>query len=364
MQYRRYATSFVRYRTWPDRLVESLPIPTIVSLALCAALFFGAGASVALPFGFFGSYVGTLAVYLGGVGFALVVGTIHWASRHVHGAYEQLRPIFMVDDDTYFNLTSKWFGRFGKLWLAVFFSLPFLVIMPSGIYFAYETTPNFRRKYQLESLRPMSFTADWYTAEHRRAAIAILFVLGTIIAITLGTATQLLFLNLRFLRAIRRLPVIPVPALVRARLRRVVDLYVGTAFAWTGGVTLFAVAFYGTYDITSIAVIIFLFLVGIATFSVPQLLLRRFITDSHDRLCTMGLAWLHGRLGIEVYERDPADQRIVAALTDNLSDLAQLMDRPKTWIYDSQDVVLVIVGQLVAFLAVFAQGVLAKLVSR
>ena len=353
MDYRRYGTAHKSFRCWPDVLIERIPVPEPLGVLMCGALFFLAGAVIAVPDGFFGHYSRTPAVYIGCAGFALTLGIIHWASSRVHNTYEQLRPIFCINDHVYAIFLTKWLQRLSQDWKSVLFGgalYPFVVLAVGAAY----APADFRSQYHLESVRPSTFTDAWYFPEYRTSAVAILLVLGALVGLALGTGIRLLLMNYWLLLELRMLPVIPVPTLVRARLRRMADLYVGTALSWSIGVMLFGVLFYGHYDAFSFTLILVLFIFGAATFGLPQLLCRHFILNSYDRLCAIGIAWLYRRLGVTVDEREPIEARTEAFSADHLADLSQLTDRPKTWIYDGQDVLLWVITQIATFLTVFA----------
>jgi len=323
-----------------------------LSLSLVAVFSFCAGAVVAVPFGFFSHYSETPAVYLGCMGVPLVIGAIHWGSSRAHSDYEQLRPIFTIEDDAYRRLITEWFGRFRDVTGTVLASLGMFALITTALIAAYITTDRTRRRLHLEALRPRLFSAIWYSHNFKVSGFLILLLWGLLVSITLATGLRLLVLNIGFMLRLRRLPVIPMPTIVRARLRRIMDLYVGATLTWSAGVALFGILFYQRYDIFSGGILITLFLIGLLTFLAPQVVCRRYIIQSYERLCAIGLVQLYAQLGLQLAERDSIDPLPASNLADNLSDLSQLMNRPKTWVYDSQAVILWVASQVIALLAI------------
>ena len=356
----RYGTSYHKFRSWPDIAVDATKLPLFWALLLWAIIFFLVGAVVALPFGFLRYYAATPAVYLGCVGFALTLGGLHWGSQRIHSAYERLRPIFLVDDDKYAWYTSTAFRRMSRGGPTLVSSLCVYMWAIVSVYAAYFVPPGIRAKYHIESIRPPTFNRSWFEPSHRFAAIAVLLALGAVMSYILGTAIRFMLLGIALIARLRSLPMVPVPTIVRSRLRQLVDLYVSAALQWSAGLVLFVLFFYGEYDTFSITFLTILFVVGLATFSAPQFLCRRFITSSYEELCSIAFVWLHGRLGIRLHERKRVDDQLSSFVANDLANLSQIVTPPRTWVYESQDILLVAVGQIAAFLAVFAHDFLTR----
>jgi hypothetical protein len=206
------------------------------------------------------------------------------------------------------------------------------------------------------------FGPAWYSHRFEDVGFSILFFYLIVISITLGTGCWLLLSNMLFLADLRNLPVIPVPTIVRARLRRVANLYVGTSFSWSLGVVLFGILSYKNYNVFSGALLACLFTIGVLMFAVPQALGSAYIIRSYELLCAMGIAELYKGLGMSLQERHQAlipDER----LADNLSDIYQMANRPKTLIYDVQNVVLWLGSEILAFAAILPHSLLLRLLS-
>jgi hypothetical protein len=341
-------------------LFEYVSFPVAVTLSLVVISVFMIGLLIAWPFGFVADYVSTPAVYLGLIGIALVTGAIHWGSCRVHRDFEHLRPVFTITDTEYLKILDKWFRIFRSKKAAGFSSLAFFAMGLVGLILAYVTSASDRQEFDLQMLRPVLFAPTWYSRRFEVAGFSILFFYLVVISTTLGTGCWLLLINILFLANLRGLPVIPVPTIVRARLRRVANLYVGTSFSWSIGVILIGILSYKNYNIASGALLAFLFIVGILMFAVPQALSSSYIIRSYELLCSMGIVELYKGLGISLQER----QKIPVTgerLADNLSDMCQMTDRPKTLVYDVQNVALWLGSEILALAAILPHSVLVGL---
>jgi hypothetical protein len=360
--YKDYTTAHQSYQMWPDYLFESFGIPVAATLSVIVIAVFLVGAVIAWPFGFIVDYATTPAVYLGLAGIALVTAAIHWGSCRVHRDFEHLRPVFNITDIQYVKLLDKWFVTFCSKKATGICSLVFFAVGLTGLILAYVTSAGQRREFDLQPLRPILFGLAWYSHRFGGVGFGILFFYLIVISITLGTGCWLLLSNMLFLANLRGLPVIPMPTIVRARLRRVANLYAGTSFTWSLGVILFGILSYGNYNILSGAFLACLFTIGILMFALPQALSTSYIIRSHELLCAMGLAELYKGLGMSLQERQQAlmpGER----LADNLSDIYQMTNRPKTLVYDIQNVALWLGSEILALAAILPHSLLLRLLS-
>ena len=360
--YMSYATAHQSYRMWPDYLFEFFGLPAIVTLIIVEIGIFIVGLLIAWPPGFVVDYVSTPAVYLGLAGIALVTTSIHWGSCRVHLDYEYLRPVFTIADTEYLKMLDKWFATFCSRKAIALSSLVFFIVGLAGLILAYVTSVSTRQKFDLQPLRPVLFGSAWYSHRFEGAGFGILFFFLILISIALGTGCWLLLSNMLFLADLRGLPVIPVPTMVRARLRRVANLYTGTSLSWSLGVVLFGILCYKNYNIFSGALLACLFVIGVLMFALPQAFSSSYIIRSYELLCTMGLAELYRGLGMSLQERNQAlttDER----LADNLSDMRLMTDRPKTLVYDVQNVLLWLGSEILALAAILPHSLLLRLLN-
>jgi len=297
-----------------------------------------------------------------------VVGVAHFAHRKAHSTYEHLRPIFTLTDREYKDLLEKWFRTLSSPSGVLRFSGVLFVLGLVTMLATYGSTAHLRDKYHLAELRPPSYPAEWFSVDHRWPAVLIQGLYAVGVALALGTAARMLIVNLRFSLELRKTPIIPVPTLVRARLRQVTGLYLAVSLCWTLGVLLFVLLFQGAYGPLSLTFIGILFVLGIMQLAMPQLIFRRYIYNSYDRLCrlvlkttcSLGGGALHERIGAD---GKPGDDPLAASptfLPANLADLAQLTTQPKVWVYDARDVALWLGSQTTAVAVVVLQLLTSK----
>lgn len=372
-----YATDHAAFSLWIDSAIEWVPVPRWVPFPrACSALFLGVlvylgGLAISLPFSFHQVYISTLAVYLGAFGFSLVLFVASTGHRCAHASYEHLRPVFTVSDEFYKALLSEWFGRLadkrGIRWATV----GVFVFGCAVVAINYGPISDVRRLINLTSLRPPAYPSEWFTKQNVWPAVLVQLFYAAACAAAMGTGARMLVINLRFSMRLRHVPIIPVPSLVRARLRQVTGLYVRVSLGWTLGVLLFVVLFRGAYDPLSISFIAALFLLGLLQLAVPQLIFRRYIYNSYDRLCGLALRQFYAVLGVNLEEREEPEERKerggrIDALVGgsrtlsavNLAELAEMTGQPKTWIYDGRDAALWLGGQGVAIALLLLQAAL------
>jgi hypothetical protein len=353
IRYDSFATDHADFLTWVDKLIYAIRLPRPFAIVVVGTLPFLVGIAIAVPLGFAGYFIKAPAVYLGCTGFALVVSVLNWGSKSAHRTYEQLRPIFTVQDTLYKELLVQWFRIMSSTRRAVVFSLVLSIAIILYVALAYNATHS-RAGLDLSLPGTNLLTPEWYVRQHRMAAVLILTSYGIIVLIALGTTIRILAINILFLLRLGKLPVIPMPTLVRARLRRVVDLHVGVSVMWTAGVGLFGILFYRHYNAFSLSVIVLLFLPGTLTFAVPQMISFRYVNKSYERLCSLALARVYAGYGVILREQEQPDLAVTDLLPTSLAELAQLTERPRTWVYDAQDVFLWLASQAIALAVVFA----------
>jgi hypothetical protein len=359
MTYPAYATAHADFRFWFDRVLESLDRSPVISAPLAAGLVYAVGLVIALPFGFARIYIGTLAVYLGVVGIALVLAVGHRASERAHTAFETLRPIFMVPDEQYHNFLQIWFGRMtDDRRTLIVAAIHFALFVPVIVVIAFTGSHTLHRLH-IQSLHAGGFPHQWFQPRDRVQAVTLLALYAAAIALTMGTAVRLLIVNLAFLFRLRRLPVIPLPTLVRARVRPVTDFYVFVSLMWTSGIVLFAVLFRGGYDAVSLSIMGTLLVMGLLTLAIPQVIFRAYVSHSYQRLCALVLMEWYAQLNVALTERSYPVASLGRLIPDNLADVVQLVERPKMWIYDTQDAVVWLSGQVLAIGLVLAEHTFA-----
>lgn len=356
-RYTVYATRYNHYRTWIDRAMDLWSAPTVIVAPLLAVIPYILGCLVAWRFSFFEVYVSSLAVYLGVLGISLVLIVIRIASRRIHHALETMRPIFSVTDQHYLFFARLWLKRLASnRGHAVVSFLLFLVFAGVGVWMVF--APPGKRTFDAYSLHPEAFPHLWFVARFHTPAAVLLVIYAGCVALVMGTAVRLLVLGLLFMLALRRLPLIAAPNVVRARLRPIADFFLYASLAWTGCVTLFIFLYGGHFDAADGTIIGVLILFAIVTLAVPQVIFRRSVIASYDNVVKIVTAEVYDRASVRLVERPPSPGRGLRLKDDNWADLTQLAERPHTWIYDSQDVAVWVFGQALAIAIIFAQQAL------
>jgi hypothetical protein len=347
IDYAAYATEHRLHRLWIDRLLDRFPLPGALAAIAVGATLYVVGGAIALAWAFLDTYLATPAVYLGCVGFALFLVIANAVSVRFHPALELLRPVFDVDDTDYHGRVLKSIRRFTDVSASLVWVGTWFVVVVGLIVAAYATSAETRRDLGIVSLRPDLFPSEWYTMPNRVPALVLLVFYAVAVAAAVGTGTRLLVVNLRFLWSLRSLELIPMPALVRARLRPLTTLYVWISLTWSAGVALFGILFYGHYDVMAGALIATLFVVGALTFLVPQLVWSTYVARSYERVCESALVFVHQALGAGLRERTSREPPESGVVAETLADVAELTRRPSAWVYESRDVMLWLVAQLV-----------------
>lgn len=338
-----YATSYENL-LWIDGAVDALSRSGAIVLAITLYLL---GLGLSLIHGFSSYYVQSLAVYIGSFGFAGILLFASYSHRRYHRTFARLRPLFTESDEAWSMRTGGWLGWLrDHRWLGGWCIA--LAIVNYG--FIAGVLPLARHTLDLTSLRPVTVAHQWYDARYRWPAAPILVIFATAEAAALGTALHMLTTNLRVLWNLRRARVIPFPTIVRARFRALGNLFVCVSFGWTAGVALVFVLFRDRYNAFSITLMGVLAFMGIATLAIPQCFFRHHLDCIHQRMVALVLVRLYSKVDITLEENlSRADSWTdMALISDDLTSLRTLTERPKTWIYDGQDVAVWIVGQLVA----------------
>ena len=373
IHYNGYATEHANHQTWIDSLVRTWvtrwpkwlgAIPhrahTASAVGIVVLLEYLGGLILAVCFGISHTYVTELPVYIGCAGLALVLATVRWASQHVHHVYEQLRPIFSVGDDEYRTLIDRGFHRLSSVrgTLTTSVGLTVAAIGAAVVAFwvpaAYENVP---------ALRPRAFGTDWFSGSSVMGTFAVEVYFGVWSALAIGTAAYILLGNAAFLWTLRRFDVVPLVEVVRMRLRGVSDFYLKVALLWFGGVALFAVLFFGRFDGASIGLLAVLSVMGLVTFALPQFLFRGYLMRSYQSICTRALIRFYRMGGFALEERPREDARRLDwspawEQGGAIHELVILTAKPSFWVYDSADVVVLLLGQAVVIGSVAVQAAL------
>ena len=248
LDYCRYATLPERYPTWPERILAPLGLSsTLVRASFLGPLVFAVGLAFATGFGFAGTYLSSWAVYLGAADISLTWVALRRQSHEVHRVYARLRPVFLESDEVYLAALKDGFGRFTDTARSVVASLVVFASATTLVVLAYFASDYFDQR-GLRALRPGSCQPGWFD-NPIGPRMALLLGYAVVISVLLGTALHILWINVGFLRRLGQFQVVPLPNVLRMRLRPVTDFYVQIAGAWFVGVGFVGALFYDAIDI-------------------------------------------------------------------------------------------------------------------
>ncbi len=348
LDYRKYSTDPVEFQTWLDVIYSKIRLPVPAASALIGTIVFLSGLLIASTFDFGAEYFRTKAIYVGVFGISLVSGVVRYASLNIHDAFENLRPCFPIDDETYRSLIGRWFSKLSKntgnaLTIAIYSFLA--VLLAIGEFFS----PLENRQSGV-SLKAYFFEPFWYAPENLWGKAIIIAFYGICVAFPLGIATSLLVNNRSFMKDLIKLPVIPLPQIIRMRLREVLEFYLRILFTWSIGIGLFGLVFFTDLDTLSIIFLSIMNFFGLTTFVSPQLCYRNYVRQAGRWTTQQALKTFYSRSKIKLNER-PGNSMLDDGISQSGEPLQWKYARPT--IYEWTDFVVLIASQLVIYGSVF-----------
>jgi hypothetical protein len=206
--------------------------------------------------------------------------------------------------------------------------------------------------YNLTSFSPQLFILNgWLDEPYKIFKYIYLSIWAIIIAFPLVTASRILFINFFFLLDLRHIPIIPIPNLLRMRLRDLTSLYLTISFLWFIGVSLFAIMFFNDVDVVSLIVIAILSIFGIITFLTPQIIYHQLLKRSENIASRWILSSFYKKLEISLIEENDNNyiQPLTASQTYKLDSLVDYLDASipvKRWVYSQTQIISFLLAQL------------------
>jgi hypothetical protein len=354
IDYKYYKTENNEYLTWIDKIF--IKKNTFVKIFFLGFLIYLGGLLISISIGFHYEYIKTKIFYVGIFGILWVVSFFRFGSRSIHEAYELLRPCFLVSDDEYKCLIHKWFSKLSNLKLHLLSSLFFFCLAIGVIYVSF-FMEGFLNEFKITSLRPAIVEPYWFSPENILVKALIISYYAIFAALLLGTTAVSLLMNLFFLLDLRKFAVIPLPNVVRFRLRKITNFYLMAATTWFVGVSLFGLVLFDSLDTFSICFLILLSALGTATFLVPQFIYRSLLFTSHELYSKYIIKGFYDLLHIKIKERET-----VIKISNDILDkpsLIELMEAStdaKLWVYDANDILIFILGQATPIISVFVRN--------
>ena len=352
--YQKYSTNPADFQTWLDRIYSKINLSIPVTSALLGAFVYFIGLSIAATFDFGKEYINTSAIYIGVFGISLVSGVVRFASLRIHSVFESFRPCFMVDDDTYISFIKRWFFKLsndtGNLLVAGVYIVLALLVAYSEFFLSPLTG-----RAQYGALKAYFFEPFWYLPEYLWGKAIIIAFYGICVALPLGIATRLLYLNYKFMKDVRNLPVTPLIKTIRIRFREMVDYYLYIIFTWSIGIGLFGIAFFHGLNIDSMIFLSALNILGVGAFIAPQLCYRNYVLQGARVLTRQTLTTFYLNMGIKLHERpisqiDPSNKLQLNSATESLE------GNIDWWVYDLPDFIIFMLAQVVVYGLTFLQS--------
>lgn len=353
-----YRTYHADFRCWVDQLVEGWRLPAVVIAAIVTALYCAVNLAIAGLGGVFIPYLTSPGAYvfMGGTFIGLIY--INQSSRHIHSAIEEMRPIFRVTDDRFRDeLTRRCTqaaSRRGSLRVsvvvyAIYATMVFLAM------FAH----TFLERSGLIALRPKIVSPQWYVPPHIVDKTIGFLWAGLLPSLILGSGIWMMFVILKYLLDLRDWPVIPLTSVARMRLRHIVNLFMVFAMAWFVFEGLLALLFAGHFGNFFWVAMTVVALIGVVTALLPQFIFRRLLLRSYSDMCTWALNQLMGVEGRYLLEDRARGSWMGAFAKDvdhlQLHQLVEATVKPNLWVYDSEDLFVLGLGQAIAITAVLVQ---------
>jgi hypothetical protein len=293
-------------------------------------------------------YVKTLPVYLGAFGIVWVTGSIRRAISRLFEILNEIRPCFLVSDAHHVKFTKKWITKLannkGSLSVALI-----LIIIARLITYLSIFHKDLLDQFGILSLRPSSFPAEWYEG-NALLNMLILNVFGVFCALPLGTGIWMLIVNMFFLNDLPKLHTVPLPGVILANFRGITNFYLLVAFTWFLGVGLIALVFFKESDFFAVISILALSIIGLITFFLPQYVFHEYLVRAYKEIAAYLNAIYNQAVGGKTLREivpTSRDQNLPISF-EMLTNIVQSNQPVRMWIYDLNDVLILIVGQLLA----------------
>jgi len=357
ISYEIYSTDQDEFQIWVDVIFKKLKLPIpIVSTIIGLLVYFG-GLFIALLIGFEKEYIHTRILYIGAFGISYVLYMIRSFCLKFHHAVEKLRPCFLMDDETYREKINKWFSLMSNKWYHIITSAILFLMAICVVYIAFYR-PDIIQNLNLNSFRPSIIENFWYDEENLLVKMLIFIYYALSIAPLFGTSLIILILLTLFVRTFNKFAIVPLPNLVRFRLRELTNLYVLVSLAWFIGVGFFGLALFDSLDTFSVTFLLIIGFAGWMTFFTPQFVYRKLLMSSYDLSCKLALSSYYDTFNIHLIERksnnNETDDKVYAG--EKLADLITSTEEVSFWVYNLADIAIWLLGQALMLGGVYLES--------
>lgn len=348
-----YRTEFSNHKLWLDKIYDLLGFSDIVCSILLGATPLLIGFIYSLFIGFHELYITTLPIWLGVLGITLTCYSIRYGSKSFHSKYSYLRPCFIVSDIRYKEFVSTWFDRLSNNYPTFVFSIIAFLLFISLAYIRYYHS-GILVDLNLTSIEPKGFLIkNWYEEPYINLKYILMSLFAAFVAFPLITALRLLYINFFFLMDFKNLRVIPFSNILKIRLRKITNMYIIISLLWMIGVSLFGVLFFTKFDLVSLSLISTLSVLGILTFSAPQLIYRNLLIKSEEVNSSLVINSFYEKLGgkLDDINNGVYKNTINKFKIDEYVDIIGSTQIADKWIYNPGQVAAFVMGQAAALLS-------------
>ncbi len=338
-------------KLWVDYLLlGSSTRQTAIRVLAFALLPYFVGLGLAVLGGFASTYLRTPAIYYGLLGIILTLSALLHGSATQYAMYRKFFACFAMEpksqlEDT--KITLATYSSFSKhLRAFLISSAASLIIVYAGLFWFAAIAP-YTHALHLTLPRLAAFDQHgWYDHVDAVYSFIILSVFALFVCAPLATAgSVMLRMPLLLLRSSKWTPAVP-PLLVKAHFAPLTSFYTRTSLAWSGGAILIGLLLLPNSDWLSVLIVVFIFLLGIVNFFLPQVVYERVVTKSEAVYVDMMSALLHSVPSGRPNELDAESQ---FAMLAKLDPVTSLLTRDR-WVYPLHQTYLVLASYLLSLL--------------
>jgi hypothetical protein len=291
----RYELRSKDLQSWNDWLYERLGdgqrsrLRRIGITVALGVVIYGIGFGLAAECGFLSTYLSTVPVYV----FVLLVMVL--AARRRAGKYSLLallnksRGIFIVEDVPFHDIMTEQARRVvAPAWqlLLLLVAAPFLwTLIYLGLFYTRLPAPLSDTGRLITGLEPPTMDRSWFTEPNLPWKVILIawFVLVALVNIIPAVGLTLT-LPARWLRAVKSFAIVPIPAVVSARLQGLAEFFITGSVGYAIGVFGIVILYGGRREAPLIATVSALVLLGILSVLLPLWVIERLTARSRTQL--------------------------------------------------------------------------------
>jgi hypothetical protein len=195
--------------------------------------------------------------------------------------------------------------------------------------------------------RPLIFTAEWFrgTTRDLYERFFLILAMGAFASFAGGAGFWLFLVNLPFVRALLRLPVIPLPNVLIAKLKPMSDFYVVGTLAWFVAVAVSAMIFFQNLKGAAALFLLVSSIIGTSAFVWPQVIFHVMIVRAQSQMADAA---------VDAFRHLPSK-----ATNESLAGVREANEAVKAnalWVFDRADVTTLLLPDFVALLGLILKS--------